>query len=87
MESFGRGNVTKGACESIQKKHPAEIDFTGAFFAGLRPRQAICELDGDHLKLCLPFVGPNADPPRPSNFETEPQSKNVVLVYRRSSEA
>jgi uncharacterized protein (TIGR03067 family) len=60
------------------------MDFSGSIFEGLKPRRAIYELDGDRLKLCLPFVGPKADPPRPTSFTTDPQSKNVVLVYRRA---
>jgi uncharacterized protein (TIGR03067 family) len=77
------GKQYEGGLRVDPSKNPAEIDFTGSVFAGLKPRKAIYELDGDRLKLCLPFVGPNADPPRPTTFRTEPESKTVVLVYRR----
>jgi uncharacterized protein (TIGR03067 family) len=60
------------------------MDFSGSIFAGLTPRKAIYKLDGDRLTICLAFVGPTADPPRPTSFTTDPQSKNVVLTYRRA---
>ncbi len=79
------GKKHEGSLRIDASKKPAEIDFTGSVFAGLKPRKAIYELDGDRLKLCLAFVGPNADPPRPTSFTTDPDSKNVVLTYRREA--
>jgi uncharacterized protein (TIGR03067 family) len=76
------GKQHEGSLRIDPRKSPAEIDFTGSLFAGLKPRKAIYQLDGDRLTLCLPFVGPNADPPRPTSFKTDLASKNVVLVYR-----
>jgi uncharacterized protein (TIGR03067 family) len=54
-------------------RKPAETDFTTSVFDGVQ-RMAICELDGDRLKLCMAFVGPNHDPPRPTGFTTDAQS-------------
>jgi uncharacterized protein (TIGR03067 family) len=79
------GKQHEGGLRIDPTKMPAEIDFTGSVFAGLKPRKAIYELDGNRLRLCLPFVGPNADPPRPASFTTDPQSKNAVLTYVRSN--
>jgi uncharacterized protein (TIGR03067 family) len=79
------GKHHEGGLSVEPNKNPAEMDFTGSVFAESNPRKAIYELEGDRLKLCLPFVGPNADPPRPTNFRTDPQSKNVVLLYRRDA--
>ncbi len=85
------GTQHEGGLRIDPTKNPAEIDFTGSVFAGLKPRKAIYELHGDRLgdrlKLCLPFVGPNADPPRPTSFTTDPQSQNAVLTYRREGSA
>jgi uncharacterized protein (TIGR03067 family) len=78
------GKRHEGKLSLDSTKRPAEIDFSGSVFDVLKPRKAIYELDGDRLKLCLPFVGPNADPPRPTSFVTDPQSKNAVLIYRRA---
>ncbi len=64
-------------------RNPAEIDFSGSVFADLKPSQMIYKLEGDRLTLCLPFAGPNANPPRPTDFKTGPTSENVVLVYQR----
>jgi uncharacterized protein (TIGR03067 family) len=69
------------------EKMPAEIDFSGSVFDPVKPRQMIYELNDERLKLCLPFVGPKADPPRPAHFKTDPQSKNAVLIYRREAAA
>jgi uncharacterized protein (TIGR03067 family) len=77
------GKQQEGGVRINPKKNPAEIDFTGSVFSVFKPRMAIYELIGDRLKLCLPFVGPKADPPRPTSFKTDPQSKNVLLIYRR----
>jgi uncharacterized protein (TIGR03067 family) len=79
------GKQHEGSLRIDPTKSPAEIDFTGSVFAGLKPRKAIYELDGDRLMLCMPFVGPNADPPRPPSFQADQESKNVVLTYRRGS--
>src|SRR5262249_49774764 len=69
-------------------KTPAEIDFFGSIFLGLKPCKAIFELKGDRLKLGIPSAaGLNVDPPRPTGFQTDPQSKTVVLIYRREASA
>jgi uncharacterized protein (TIGR03067 family) len=78
------GQQREGTLTIDVTKKPAEMDFGGSVFAGLKPRMAIYELDGDRLKLCLPLVGQSADRPRPTSFTTDPQSKNVVLTYRRA---
>jgi uncharacterized protein (TIGR03067 family) len=77
------GKQHEGELHVNPLEHPAEMDFSGSVFEGLKPRKTIYELSGDHLKLCMAFVGPKADPPRPTSFETDAQSQNVVLVYRR----
>jgi uncharacterized protein (TIGR03067 family) len=78
------GKQHEGTLRIDPTKNPAEIDFSGSVFDPVTPRKAIYELEGDRLKLCLAFVGPNADPPRPTSFRTDPPSQNVVLIYRRA---
>jgi uncharacterized protein (TIGR03067 family) len=78
------GKRHEGTVRLDPTKTPAEIDFSGSIFEGLKPRQAIYELAGDRMRLALPYVGPNADPPRPTDFATGPQNKNAVLIYRRA---
>src|SRR5262249_31151264 len=68
-------------------KTPAEIDFTGPVFDELKPRQGIFQLRDDELILCLSFAGPGADSPRPTGFETRPQSKDAVVIYHRENSA
>jgi uncharacterized protein (TIGR03067 family) len=77
------GKRHEGGLKVDARKTPAEVDFTGSVFAGLKPRKAIYELSGDRLRLCLPLVGPDADPPRPTAFTTAAESRNAVIVYRR----
>src|SRR5262249_28307221 len=81
------GKQHEGSLRVDPTKDPAELDFTRSVFAGLKPGKAIYALDGDRLKVCLAFVGPDADPPRPTSFQTDPQSKNVLLLYRRQGPA
>jgi uncharacterized protein (TIGR03067 family) len=74
----------EGTLTADGSKEPAEIDFSGSVFGDQKPRKVIYKLDGDTLILCLPYVGTTADPPRPTEFKTDPQSKNAVLTYRRA---
>jgi uncharacterized protein (TIGR03067 family) len=78
------GQQYEGTLKIDATRAPAEMDFSGSVFAGQKPGRTIYQLDGDRLTLCLPFVGPNTDPPRPTGFTTDPQSTNVVLTYRRA---
>jgi uncharacterized protein (TIGR03067 family) len=73
----------EGTLRVDSNKSPAEMDFSGSIFDALKPRKMIFELKGEQLKLCLPFVGPKTDPPRPTEFKTGPESKNAVLIYER----
>jgi uncharacterized protein (TIGR03067 family) len=77
------GKLGAGELLVNTRKRPAEIDFSMPVFEGMKPRKAIYELSGDRLTLCMAYLGPKADPPRPTSFETDEQSQNVVLVYRR----
>ena len=77
------GKQHEGTLSIDPTKNPAEMNFSGSVFGAQNPRKIIYKLDGDTLTLCLPFVGPNADPSRPTEFKTDPQSKNAVLTYRR----
>jgi uncharacterized protein (TIGR03067 family) len=74
----------EGVLKIDASQSPAEMDFSGTVFGDQKPRKVIYKLDGDTLTLCLPYVGMNADPPRPTEFKTDPQSKNALLTYRRA---
>lgn len=80
-----RGNHDDGSEEECgyeidAKKSPKQLDFTPP--KQKKPVLGIYEIKGDELKLCLRHNGSAEG--RPTEFSTKPESKLILMVFKRA---